>query len=231
MLAKDLDAKMPDHSSAVAVLCSGGLDSAVLLAVALREHPRVHPLYIQCGLRWEAVERDYLERFLHAIARPGLAPLSVLQMPVADLYEQHWSLTGEKVPDADSPDEAVYLPGRNVLLLGKAMIWCQMHRVPTLLLGILSANPFPDATPEFFARFQAAVNQGIDGQIEIRRPFAGLKKSQVLHHAAGLPLELTFSCIQPVNGRHCGRCNKCEERRRAFAAESMSDPTAYDFHG
>ncbi len=219
---------MSEHSSAVAVLCSGGLDSAVLLAVAMREHSPVHPLYMQCGLRWEGVERDHLERFLHAIARPGLAPLSVLQMPVADLYEQHWSLTGKNVPDADSPDEAVYLPGRNVLLLGKAMIWCQLHRVPKLLLGILSANPFPDATPEFFTRFQAAVNQGIDGRIEIRRPFAGLSKSQVLHHAAGLPLGLTFSCIQPVDGRHCGRCNKCEERRRAFAAASMPDPTVYD---
>ena len=29
----------------------------------------------------------------------------------------------------------------------------------------------------------------------------------------GLPLELTFSCIAPVAGQHCGRCNKCAERR------------------
>jgi 7-cyano-7-deazaguanine synthase len=222
---------MPEPSSAVAVLCSGGLDSAVLLGDAVREHSRVHPLYVQCGLRWEPVEREYLERFLRAIARPNLAPLHVLQMPVGDLYDQHWSLTGKNVPDAHTRDEAVYLPGRNVLLLAKAMVWCRLHDVPALLLGILSANPFPDATPDFFARFQAAVNQGIDGRIEVRRPFAGLSKSQVLQRAAGLPLELTFSCIQPVGNRHCGRCNKCEERRQAFAAASVSDPTVYDSHG
>jgi 7-cyano-7-deazaguanine synthase len=219
---------MAEKATAAAVLTSGGLDSAVLLAETLREHSPVHPLYMACGLRWEAVEREYLERFLAAIQRQGLAPLHVLQMPVADLYGAHWSITGQQVPDAESPDEAVYLPGRNVLLLAKAMLWCHLHNVPTLMLGILGANPFADATPEFFAKYQEAVNGAIGGRVQVRRPFAGLSKTQVLHKGAGLPLEWTFSCIQPVRGRHCGRCNKCAERRRAFAAAGLPDATVYD---
>jgi 7-cyano-7-deazaguanine synthase len=212
----------------VAVLISGGLDSAVLLAEALREHAPVNPLYLRCGLHWEEVELEHLRRFLDAIHRQELAPLQVLEMPTADLYRDHWSTTGRDIPDRDSPDEAVYLPGRNVLFLAKAVIWCHLHGVSQLLLGILGANPFPDATPAFFAAYQAAVNQGIGGQVEVRRPFAGLTKTQVLHRARGLPLELTFSCIQPVRGRHCGRCNKCAERRRAFAAAGMPDATPYE---
>src|SRR5436305_240431 len=103
---------MPQLPSPVAVLVSGGVDSAVLLAEALREYEPVHPVYMRCGLRWETVELEHLRRFLGALAGPALAPLTVLEMPVADLYGAHWSTTGHDIPDAASPDEAVYLPGR-----------------------------------------------------------------------------------------------------------------------
>src|SRR5438874_6977132 len=94
----------------LAVLVSGGLDSAVLLGSSLRTHPAVQPLYVRTGSAWEAVERDHLDRFLSAVRTPSLRPLVTLAMPVADLYGAHWSLSGRDVPDADSPDEAVYLP-------------------------------------------------------------------------------------------------------------------------
>ena len=103
--------------SALAVLVSGGLDSAILLGEALRNYAAVHPLYVRNGLSWETVELQYLRRFLEAVHTDGLRPLTVLEMPVADLYGDHWSVTGRGVPDADSPDQAVFLPGRNVLLL------------------------------------------------------------------------------------------------------------------
>ena len=60
---------------------------------------------------------------------PSARPLQVLDLPVGDLAPTHWGLTGRGVPDADSPDEAVFLPARNVLLLSKAMIWCHLHQV------------------------------------------------------------------------------------------------------
>src|SRR4051794_31802891 len=119
----------PAGSPSLAVLVSGGLDSAVLLGEALQSRTFVHPLYIRCGLFWEAVELDHLRRFLAAVDGPALRPLHVLEMPVGDLYPAHWSLTGEGAPGADTPDEAVFLPGRNVLLLSKAMLWCHLHNV------------------------------------------------------------------------------------------------------
>lgn len=111
------DRPAPFDSRAVAVLVSGGLDSAILLGEIVRECAAVHPLYVRHGLYWEADELRHLGRFLDAIHRPALRPLQVLEMPVADLYGAHWSITGRNVPDADSPDAAVFLPGRNVLLL------------------------------------------------------------------------------------------------------------------
>lgn len=214
--------------AALAVLISGGLDSAILLGESLREQQVVHPLYVRCGLFWEDVELAHLRRYLTAIASPVLRPLQLLDLPVADLHPAHWSINGREVPDARSPDEAVFLPGRNVLLLSKAMLWCHLHQVPSVAVAHLGGNPFPDATPEFFEAFMKVVNQGIGGQVQVSRPYANLNKTAVMQRGRGLPLELTFSCLHPVNGKHCGQCNKCAERRRAFRDAGFPDATPYD---
>jgi 7-cyano-7-deazaguanine synthase len=217
-----------NHSAPLAVLVSGGIDSAVLLANALPVCSAVHPLYLRWGLIWEVAELAYLRQYLEVIHHPALQPLQILELPVADLYGPHWSLTGRGVPDAQSPDEAVFLPGRNVLLLAKAILWCHLRRVPAVALGLLASNPFPDATHEFFETFPNVVNHAVGGAVKIYRPFASLSKTEVVKCGTELPLQYTFSCIRPVNGRHCGRCNKCAERRRAFLAAGIADPTLYE---
>jgi 7-cyano-7-deazaguanine synthase len=211
----------------LAVLVSGGIDSAVLVAEAARAYPAVHPLFIRTGLLWEAAELDHLRRFLESIRASALRSLTIIDQPVRDLYGEHWSLTGRGVPAAGTPDEDVYLPGRNVLLLSKAILWCHLHGVDEVALAPLSANPFPDATPEFFREFSDAVNRAVDGNVRVLRPYAHLHKADVLKRASGLPLELTFSCIRPSGGCHCGRCSKCHERHQGFRSAGIEDPTVY----
>lgn len=218
----------PVPSAPLAVLCSGGVDSAILLAEALTLFPVVYPLYIRTGMAWEDVELAHLHRFLAAVQTNALRPLNILDQPIADVYGRHWSVTGHGVPDENSPDEAVFLPGRNVLLLAKALLWCHLNDVPAIAMAPLSANPFPDATPAFFTAFATAVNMAVDGKAEVLRPYAHLSKTQVIQRANAAPLTYTFSCIRPVDGRHCGRCNKCAERQKAFRAAGMTDPTEYE---
>ena len=212
----------------LAVLVSGGLDSAILVGEAVRAYPAVFPLYIRTGLLWEDTEREYLDRFLAAIRTPALKSLHVLDLPVGDLYGRHWSTTGEDVPGADTPDDAVFLPGRNVLLLSKSLLWCHLHGVPELATAPLGSNPFPDATSAFFDTFAAVVSGAVNGQVTVLRPYAGLHKRDVLRRGRGMPLGETFSCIRPVRGGHCGRCNKCFERQQGFADAGMTDPTRYE---
>ena len=202
----------------IAVLVSGGLDSAVLLAELVTAGRTVYPLYVRCGLPWEPAELDHLKRFLAAVAVPNLRPLHVLEAPARDLYGDHWSMTGRNVPGADTPDDAVYLPGRNVLLLTKAILWCHLHQVPAVALGTLASNPFPDATPEFIAALTRLTNEAVGGSVRVLRPYAGLSKSDVVRRGAGFPVQHTFSCLRPVDGQPCGACNKCEEWRQALAA-------------
>jgi 7-cyano-7-deazaguanine synthase len=220
-----------DASRPLAVLVSGGLDSAVLLAESLNQYAAVWPIYVQFGLFWEKAELQHLRRFLDAVRASTLRSLTVLNMPVTDLYGEHWSLTGVSVPEAGTPDDAVYLPGRNVLLLSKSMLWCHLHGIPTLALAPLESNPFPDATQTFFADYEAIVNQAIGGDVRIVQPYLGLHKEEVLQRGKILPLQWTFSCIRPQDGRHCGACNKCAERRTALLRAGFPDPTAYHREG
>jgi 7-cyano-7-deazaguanine synthase len=215
------------HHPRTGLLASGGLDSSILLAHLFDRGERVQPIYVRFGLVWQEAELAALRRFLSAVGGSGLMPLVVLDMPAADLYGDHWSITGRDVPDRYAPDEAVYLPARNVLLLVKAAVWCQLHKIEALALAPLRSNPFADATADFFSAFESLVNRGPMGRVRIVRPFADLSKLEVMHLGREYPLELTFSCIAPHGDLHCGACNKCAERQEAFRLIEAFDPTTY----
>ena len=224
--------------TSTAVLLSAGLDSAVLAASeALRSY--VQPIYVSAGLAWEAEELEALDRLLATQPFASLAPLAHLTFTVRDLYPPtHWALLGQP-PAFDTPDEDVYLTGRNVILLSKASIYCAQHGIGRIALGPLAGNPFPDATPQFFDAMAHAMSLGLAHDIRIDAPFAGKEKSDVIKMGIelGVPLELTMSCMNPRlrqgNGgqratvEHCGLCSKCRERRDAFNEAGIDDQTRY----
>ena len=211
-----------------AVLISAGLDSAVLAAAEARQDAIV-PVYVSCGLAWEPQELAALDRLLGTPPYARASPVARLSFTVRDLYpETHWALRGTP-PAFDTPDEDVYLTGRNIVLLSKAGIYCAQHRLHRLALGPLAGNPFPDATPDFFAAMARALSLGLNHPIEIVTPFVHLEKSDVIRMGVdlGVPLEWTLSCMNPQRGLHCGQCSKCRERRDAFQEAGVTDPTEY----
>ena len=214
-----------------AVLFSGGLDSAVLLEVARREARSlpVAPVYVSVGLAWEPEELAMIDRLLGAAPFRDVQPIETLRFDMRDIYPPtHWAIRGEP-PGFDTPDEDVYLDGRNIVLLTKAAVFMARARLTRVYIGPLAGNPFPDATPEFFETMGRALALGLGTPIEVVAPFAGLHKADVikLGHSLGVPLELTLSCMQPAGGLHCGRCSKCRERRDAFRQAGVEDPTRY----
>lgn len=211
----------------IGLLLSGGLDSAILLARLSGQGQNVRPFYVRTGCVWQAQERNAVQKLLAAIADRHLEELVEFEMPVDDLYANHWSMTGKAVPDGTTSDDAVYLPGRNPLLLIKPALWCVAHGISELALATLSSNPFEDATPEFFAQFEVMIAQATGCNLRIVRPFETLSKRAVLQLGRDLPLQFTFSCLSPVGDLHCGHCNKCAERMRAFALLDVHDPTKY----
>ena len=188
------------------------------------------------GLAWEEAERQAVAAFLGAWSTPsGCRPLVVLSVDMRDVYAaSHWALVGQP-PAYDTPDEDVYLPGRNIVLLGKAGVFCASVGIGRLVMGTLGHNPFPDATPAFRAAMASALSLGLAHALIIDAPYADLEKTDVIRNGAalGVPMELTLSCMSPTVGdggsisRHCGRCSKCRERHDAFAAAGIVDPTPY----
>ena len=217
-----------EEGQGAAVLFSAGLDSAVLLAQALRNGP-AQPIYVRTGLAWESQELAAADALLRAPVLRGALPLVPLTVDVHDVYPAtHWAIRGE-APGFHTPDEDVYLEGRNIILLSKAAVFMKRAKIPRVLLGPLAGNPFPDATLQFFDAMARALSLGLASPITIETPFASMHKSDVIRLGAslGVPLELTLSCMQPIDGIHCGRCSKCRERREAFSEAGVVDPTRY----
>jgi 7-cyano-7-deazaguanine synthase len=216
--------------SASAVLFSGGLDSAVLLAQEIAQSGPAYPIHVRAGLAWETAESRAIARLL---AAPPFAerthPVTSLGVDMRDVYPaSHWAVQG-RPPAYDTPDEDVYLEGRNIVLIAKAAVLCARLDLSRLLLGPLAGNPFPDATPAFFDAMATAMSHGLDRKLEVVAPFSRLHKEDVIAIGVGLgvPLELTLSCMNPQHDMHCGVCSKCRERQDAFREAEVTDKTEY----
>lgn len=215
-----------------AVLFSGGLDSAVLLARELdgsldgglegNDVSRgVQPIHVRAGLAWDDAEARTIARLLAAPPFAGrVAPVITLTIDMREVYPpSHWAITGEP-PAYNTPDADVYLEGRNIVLISKAAVLCARLNIGRLVLGPLAGNPFPDATPEFFDAMSRALSLGLAHELRIAAPLASMHKEDVIRlgRALGVPLELTLSCMNPqTRDAPCGRCSKCREREHAFS--------------
>jgi 7-cyano-7-deazaguanine synthase len=231
------------------VLISGGLDSAVLLAEEAARG-EVQPIYVNVGLAWEPAERDALTALLATPPFAAARPIAWLTVDMTDVFPRsHWAMSG-RPPGYHTPDEDVYLPGRNIVLLSKAAVYSASVGIGRIVLGTLDHNPFPDATPAFRASMADALGRGLDRPLTIDAPYADVAKTEVIRRGAALqvPFEMTLSCMSrpPARAgaarpdergrtaddafvaRHCGVCSKCRERHLAFVEAGIADPTAYD---
>ena len=209
------------------------LADAAAASRAGRQAPVV-ALYVSVGFAWEPEERRVAAELIATAPFAGLAGFVELSFDMRDVFPAtHWAVRGTP-PAYDTPDEDVFIDGRNVILLSKAAVYMAAAVRPrpeavTLLIGPLAGNPFPDATPEFFAATAQALSLGLGMPIEVEAPLVAMRKADVIRRGQelGVPLELSLSCMNPKDGAHCGGCSKCRERRDAFSEAGVADPTIY----
>jgi 7-cyano-7-deazaguanine synthase len=223
---KLLSAMTTSRRKKIGVLFSGGLDSAALVNYYLKRGYEVVPVYIRGNLPWENVELYWTRRFLKALHTKHVHNTLVIKLYLGDAYKHNWSQTG-KVPGAQSRDQAVFLPARNLTLLSRALLFLPPMKVYDIALATLDGNPFPDGKSSYFKLLSKVFSLSIRKPFHIHCPFRAEKKFHVISQNAQLPLHLTFSCINPKGKFHCGKCNKCAERKRAFKKAGVKDATVY----
>lgn len=225
---------MPTQPHTV-LLLSGGLDSAVSLALLRAEGRIVHGLTV-----------DYRQRHAVELARASaLASHYAINHRVVGVDLR--AIGGSALTDAvDVPKDrapggegipVTYVPARNTILLALALAWAEVLGAGAIAIGAnaVDYSGYPDCRPEFLASFQrlarvatrAGVETGVG--VEVLAPLSGLSKADIIRRgeALGVPFALTHSCYDPVGGLACGWCESCRIRRDGFAAAGVHDPTKY----
>ncbi len=211
------------------LLYSGGLDSTTLLFDLRAAGHEVRCLAVNYGQRHGRelqAARAIAER-LHVPFR--VADLASIQPLLAGS-----ALTGDvDVPHGHYTDESMKLtvvPNRNMIMLSIAIGWAVSLKFDAVAYAAHAGDHaiYPDCRPEFVAAMEQAASLADWHRVRIERPFMHLTKADIVSRGAelGVPFELTWSCYE--GGQvHCGRCGTCVERREAFAAAGVADPTRY----
>ena len=214
------------------VLLSGGLDSMVCAALAREAGFSVTALTIDYGQR-HRVELDAAQAVAEKLAdRHIVLPLDLRVFGGSALTS-----------DIDVPKEGVgegipvtYVPARNTIFLSLALGLAEASGARDMFIGVnaLDYSGYPDCRPEFVAEFQRLANvatkAGVEGEsITIHTPLLHMTKADIASEAQrlGLDAALSHSCYDPVDGRHCGKCDACRLRAKGFADAGLEDPTVY----
>jgi 7-cyano-7-deazaguanine synthase len=215
------------------VLVSGGMDSAVTLALAREQGFACHALSVSYGQR-------------HTSELAAAAELAVVQGAVQhkvvtiDLRSIGGSaLTADiAVPEAAAEGIPVtYVPARNTIMLSIALGWAEVLGADDLFCGVnaVDYSGYPDCRPEFVEAFERLANlatqAGVEGhRLTVHAPLIRMSKAQIALEGQrlGLDFSRTVSCYQADDqGRACGKCDACRLRAEGFAAAGLADPTRY----
>ena len=236
-------AKMPSQTDAdrarAVVLLSGGLDSATVLAMAVRAGFAVSAISFRYGQRhtveldravWQAKAQGVEQHVFVDInlAQFGGSALTAASIPVP----KH-----ETADDIDSSIPVTYVPARNTVFLSLALAFAETIAAKDIFIGVnaLDYSGYPDCRPEYIAAFEAMANlatkSGVEGQkFRIHTPLIAMTKAEIIAHGLTLGVEysMTSSCYDPdpVSSKPCGQCDACLLRLRGFQQNNLQDPTA-----
>ena len=224
---------MSERAKAVC-LVSGGLDSATVLASAVKTGFDVHALSVDYGQR-HAAELVAAARVASVL---GAVEHKIVRVDLRELGGS--ALTDDAIEVPVSPTEGIpltYVPARNSVFLSLALGWAEVLGAQELFVGVnaIDYSGYPDCRPAFIEAFEAlaqvATKAGVEGRrFRINAPLIELTKADIIRLGSelGVDYSLTVSCYQPDDhGRACGRCDSCRIRREGFEEAGVADCTRY----
>ena len=215
------------------VLLSGGLDSATVLNIALKEY-QVTALVFDYGQRHK-FEISAAEK----IADKYDISLRLIKIDLGQFGNS--ALTDDiEVPKNQEIGKEIpitYVPVRNTIFLSYALAYAEVKNIFDIFIGVnaLDYSGYPDCRPEFIEAFEKMANEGTkfaqgNEKIKIHTPLIDLTKAEIISIGTELNVDykLTHSCYDPyTDGSSCGECDACILRKEGFIAAGISDPTNY----
>ena len=230
---------MIESSKPAVVLVSGGMDSAVVLAIAKEAGFAPYALSVRYGQRHTS-ELDAAARVAAALGAVAHKTVNV------DLRSIGGSaLTDEEIQVPTDADGHVigegipstYVPARNTIMLSVALGWAEVLGSTDLFCGVnaVDYSGYPDCRPEFVAGFEALANlatkAGVEGsRFRVHAPLMRMSKADIAREGLRLGVDFaqTVSCYQAdADGRACRHCDACRLRAQGFAEAGIIDPTRY----
>ena len=213
------------------VLLSGGMDSCVCAALAVRDHDAA-AVHVSYGQRTEERER---RSFLAICERLGIRDRLVVRNEALRAIGGS-ALTDDAiaVPEAVEVGSGVpvtYVPFRNAHFLAVAVSWAEVLGAKKVYIGAVEpdSSGYPDCRPAYYKAFNEVVKMGTkEGEIEIVTPLIAMRKNEIVRLGLELkaPFDLTWSCYSRED-EACGVCDSCRLRLRAFEAAGVEDPIDY----
>jgi len=215
------------------ILVSGGMDSAVTLALARERGFACHALSVDYGQRHSS-ELAAAERVAHVL---GAIQHKTVEVDLRAIGGS--ALTADiDVPEQGGPGIPVtYVPARNTIMLSIALGWAEVLGADDIFCGVnaVDYSGYPDCRSEFIDAFQHLANlatrSGIEGRgIHVHAPLIRMSKADIAREGArlGVDFAATVSCYQADgDGRACGHCDACRLRTEGFIAAGIADPTRY----
>ena len=216
------------------VLVSGGMDSAVVLALAREEGFSVYALSVSYGQRHTS-ELQAADRVSQAL---GAAAHKTVNVDLRSLGGSALTDSGIEVPETGGAGIPVtYVPARNTIMLSVALGWAEVLGASDIFCGVnaVDYSGYPDCRPEFIAAFENLANlatkAGVEGAgLRIRAPLLRMSKADIVREGMRLGVDFaqTVSCYRAdAEGRACGHCDACSLRAAGFADAGVPDPTHY----
>lgn len=216
------------------ILVSGGMDSAVTMAIAKEQGFVCHALSVSYGQRHGAELNAANEL---AIIQ-GAAKHKTVVVDLRSIGGSALTSSDFSVPETASVGIPItYVPARNTIMLSIALGWAEVLGANDIFCGInaVDYSGYPDCRPEFLAAFQNLANlatkAGVEGAgLRLHAPLIWMSKADIAREGIrlGVDFSRTVSCYQAdVQGRACGRCDACRLRAAGFIDAGIPDPTRY----
>lgn len=215
------------------VLVSGGMDSAVVLAIAKSQGFTPYALSVRYGQR----HTSELDAAASVAALEGAAEHKIVSVDLRAIGGS--ALTDDiEVPEAGGDGIPVtYVPARNTIMLSIALGWAEVLGAQDIFCGVnaVDYSGYPDCRPEFIEAFQTLANlatkAGVEGRtLHVHAPLQYLSKADIAREGIRLGVDFarTVSCYRAdEQGRACGHCDACRLRAAGFAEAGVPDPTRY----